>query len=485
MFGARARARSTDFDTPWPEAPAFGRSLAYPVGAIAVIAYASLLPFSLNFHALDLSHPLAALTFRAGPLEDLLVNLLLYVPIGCLFSLGARRWCGRSVVRAVVGIAAAFGLSLVIEVLQTAVVGRVPSWIDVFTNTIGAGLGACLGTWWGQTQRSQALSEWASDHVRDVRAWSSVLTAGLLLYGLAPFDFVTSTTALHDSFRHARWDLLQPRPIGLTDAPFALLSHELMGAAWFALLGVLYVLRSVERRGRAVAFVSAVQHGVLLAATIEMLQLFTPSHGCDVASLVLRSIAAALGAWLAVQVVVPLRARFRDGAPCDGPVNLGLFVLLMIQSVLLFMEVKGIGPVSVDRLLEGRVGVWPLERLWHTPALDALTALTSMVCVAAPLALVIALLARRCAPAIARTLAVCGTVVIVLVCETIRAATGDGVMDLTASVVAGGVAYVLAGGLRWALNVGTPLTRRSEAHRISAVTAMTARETTASRSWGV
>lgn len=457
MFGARARARSTDTVPPWSAAPAFGLSLAYPVGAMAILVYGSLLPFSFNLRALDLSNPIGAMTLASASLEDVWVNLLLYGPLGLLVSLCARRWFRSWVLRIGSAIGVAFSLSLAIEVLQTGVAERVPSWLDLLLNTTGAACGALLGTWIESRQNDAALLERAGRWARDVRCWALTLFAGLLIYGLAPFDFVMRSDALHDSFRRARWDLTQPRAIGLTEAPMAALGHELTGASWFALLGALLALAALGRRRPAAAIASSIKQGVLLAATIEMLQLFTQSHCCDVGSIVLRSLATAGGAWFAVHMFEPARTRFRNQNLGYGLANMALVGLLALQSVLLFMSARGIGSGTFDRLFECRWGVLPFERLWRTSAPNAVTALLSMVIVAGSLSLVLSLLARRSATGIARSISVVGTVAVVLAFEPLRAASRDGLIDLTASIVAAAVAYAVTDGVRWIMS--RPLTR--------------------------
>ena len=115
-----------------------------------------------------------------------------------------------------------------------------------------------------------------------------VLTLALLVYNLAPFDFVTTTRDLHASFGRARII-----PIRLPDPSAAVVqaTHwvgEMQGAAWFLVLGYLLALAGREiGRHPFSAFTSALKQGVGLAGLIEFMQLFTRSHSFDAFSIVL------------------------------------------------------------------------------------------------------------------------------------------------------------------------------------------------------
>jgi VanZ family protein len=113
---------------------------------VAIIVYGSLYPWHFEFAGrpdavtvLLHSWPTAWDRFL---LRDVVINVLLYVPVGVVACLAwLPRWP-----RAAAFAATAFGsaLSLSMELIQNYVPGRVTSLSDVTTNTLGAAAGACL-----------------------------------------------------------------------------------------------------------------------------------------------------------------------------------------------------------------------------------------------------------------------------------------------------------------------------------------------------
>lgn len=84
-------------------------------------------------------HPFSAVPFRYVSLRDAFVNLVGYVPLGLLFGLcGGRRWRGVTLVLAVAAVSA------ILETLQFAFPGRLPSTTDLLLNTAGGGIGVML-----------------------------------------------------------------------------------------------------------------------------------------------------------------------------------------------------------------------------------------------------------------------------------------------------------------------------------------------------
>ena len=105
-------------------------------------------------------------------LADGILNLVFFLPFG--FLLGGRgntRWV----------IAAAFLLSLGVEIAQTALVGRYPTAGDVVFNSLGAGLGSAL--WWGRGHWLVPSGAWwpGRSLIAAVLAGLVTLGAGLLL----------------------------------------------------------------------------------------------------------------------------------------------------------------------------------------------------------------------------------------------------------------------------------------------------------------
>jgi VanZ family protein len=112
------------------------------VAYLLTIVYASLQPFhGWRMPPEDIQRFLTAPWPRYITLEDILVNVVAYVPLGFLLSIGcgARYGAGLGV------LAAAFfaaGASLAMEALQMFLPSRIASNVDLITNGLGALIGA-------------------------------------------------------------------------------------------------------------------------------------------------------------------------------------------------------------------------------------------------------------------------------------------------------------------------------------------------------
>jgi VanZ family protein len=148
----------------------------------ALIAYGSLYPF----HFIARDSPLGVLSVFAaslrvhldrGELHDLIVNLLIYIPVGFFFVLDERdhRPAWRRCLNATLAGAA---LSLCMETAQYWVESRSTSLIDLLTNTISAAAGAILGVAFAHRARHafNSLSETVLGHP------SSALFLGILWF---------------------------------------------------------------------------------------------------------------------------------------------------------------------------------------------------------------------------------------------------------------------------------------------------------------
>ncbi|MFM6986788.1 MAG: VanZ family protein [Hydrogenophaga sp.] len=159
------------------------RSSAWTLALIfaALIVYASLYPFEgWRVQGVDLLDFLWAPWPQYWTRFDLLANLLGYVPLGFLLVLGMLRsgWGGGAWPLAVLLSAL---LSLVVEVVQHLLPGRVPSNVDWGLNVTGALLGASVAV---GLQRLGGLRRWSQ-----FRAdwFAPDAHAGLVLLALWPF----------------------------------------------------------------------------------------------------------------------------------------------------------------------------------------------------------------------------------------------------------------------------------------------------------
>jgi glycopeptide antibiotics resistance protein len=110
------------------------------LGIAVVILYGSFYPFAFYLHH-DNRGPLGVLLesgFRPASADDVVANILLYIPFGFFAGYALE----RRALAAVAGAAAAgFALSLFVELIQFYDVGRVQDLVDICTNTSGAFLG--------------------------------------------------------------------------------------------------------------------------------------------------------------------------------------------------------------------------------------------------------------------------------------------------------------------------------------------------------
>lgn len=146
----------------------------------ALIAYGSLYPF----HFVARNSPLGVLAVFAsslhvrldrGEIHDLLVNLLIYIPVGFFFVMDER--AHHPVWRRCLNATLAGGaLSLCMETAQYWFEPRASSLIDLLTNTISAAGGAVLGVAFSRRARQafDSLSETVLGHP------SSALFLGIL-----------------------------------------------------------------------------------------------------------------------------------------------------------------------------------------------------------------------------------------------------------------------------------------------------------------
>jgi VanZ family protein len=143
----------------WLRAPAMALVWA------ALVVYGSLLPFGMDFsgvidkaggvwpaiYAWLLSPawvPAAAETSSLGVptwASDLVLNLVMYGPLGVLLRLTASRITGRQLIQIVLAIAGVAALSWMIEATQSLIPGRYASIQDVIANTLGGVVGVLLG----------------------------------------------------------------------------------------------------------------------------------------------------------------------------------------------------------------------------------------------------------------------------------------------------------------------------------------------------
>jgi VanZ family protein len=414
-------------------------SRAWVVSAIAAILYASYLPYTIDLGALSGSNLVGldriALHDTTG--EDVVVNLAVYAMLGALLCFyraqtADRRWARVSfalTIGTLVSVAAEWG--------QTMIRGRVASWTDVFLNAAGAMVGTLVAPWVLRLLMAGIGTARRALRARPFTLTACALTFGLLVFGLAPFDFVTNTAGMHQSLRAARWNVSYPRYGATTGPPLAMLMTQLTGAAWFAALGYLLSLARREQGEPAPrALGSAIKNGVTLAALIEVLQVFTRSHTFDIGTVALRIVAVGWGAWSGAflfesSATPPWRRRPQHAAPTAL-----LIVLVVGQIAAMILAVCDLRTVHWASLAGGVEVALPLADLWRNLTARAMVEAASVLIAFAVLATMIAIVVRRRGDPPTGLLV--GGLVTLIACavEFVNGACGSGAIDLTNPVLA-------------------------------------------------
>ena len=89
MPQAFGRIESVSSDLAVGDVSARGLSWVWPLGVVAAVIYGSILPFDFDWASFNLSQGLAPLWERTAVhfLEDIVTNLLVYVPVGAVVAL--------------------------------------------------------------------------------------------------------------------------------------------------------------------------------------------------------------------------------------------------------------------------------------------------------------------------------------------------------------------------------------------------------------
>lgn len=193
---------------------------------------------------------------RYVTLEDLLLNIAAYVPVGFLLAAALRPHV-RAHRAVLLGMAAGIGLSVAMEYMQTLLPGRVASNVDVLTNGIGCVLGALAAPLFGPSRRlGERVYRW-----RDRRFETGmfadaglVLIALWLLTALHPTAQLFGTGDLRSTLELPAWLLHKPYISVVAEAAVVCLN----------LLGLGLLIASVSRPEARVAPLAIATAGVAL-----------------------------------------------------------------------------------------------------------------------------------------------------------------------------------------------------------------------------
>lgn len=436
-------------------------SCVWPVGYVLAVLYISLLPFDFSLTTFNnaISEGLGSLRFRSTTPDDATANILVYLPVGLLLGLYAMRGRWGRWVGALLAVVIGTTLSILVETLQTGLVSRVASCTDVLLNCVGTAVGACFGVSLQGTIRAAIAQLRRELADRPFTTAASMLTLGLFLYNLAPFDFVMTTDALHASFGRAHWGLMSVRAPTIGAAPFAALAQQLTGAGWFTVLGYLLALGGCEGgRHPAVSLGSAWKNGLILVALVEFMQLFTRSHTFDAATVMIRSLGVIFGAWCAVFIIGSMTgSAWRRKASLSVPT--GILVILAVFQVSLLIA-PCICPVGGLFTSERPFVVkWlPFETTWRHPFETATAEILSSLMTYGTLAFTLRVLYRRFRVVHPGWWAFAALTLTATTCEGLRLMILGKPMDVTTPFLAWFAAYLVAGS--WsALNDPTSVSR--------------------------
>ncbi len=284
------------------------RAAAFAAMIIILVAAGSLTPFAFDPSRIADARWLgiSRITWVPSPLSDIVVNLLVYLPVGVTLMFLLTRRAAHSVIPANAGIQKRAGrapaaaaaavifaslLSFIMEWSQTLIAVRVASWMDVCINAIGALLGVVLFLAWTSACGTALLTVIpanasvipAKAGIQSVVRVSPAVLAqfvavGLVLFGLMPFDFITSENAWRESLAQTSvWPF-----IGSLDSQTPITAHVIDGVGTAGPFAALALLLAVARRrtgsSRWASIRSAAAHVAIMALAIESAQLFVSSH---------------------------------------------------------------------------------------------------------------------------------------------------------------------------------------------------------------
>jgi len=406
---------------------------AVVLGAVAtlLVLAGSLTPFQFQ------SHAASRLAWAPPTLEDLVVNLLVYLPVGFTLFGGLSRWLHRRSWAILAAAAGAAGLSLGIETLQVFSAARWASWTDVLLNTIGGLAGALIAPVVGQAAESLTGAVRRSCRRCPLAAASLVLTAGVLLHGLAPFDFVRSGAEFRTSLLASQWwpiaeRYTPPHAVGLLNPYAALLSTLSLGGL-FCLLAAVHALsqRALSRDGNT-ALAAGVGHAALVAVLVEVLQLFLRSRAFSTLDVCTAIVAGAAGAWLAALAYDAWDGR--DRRTCR-PVNVLSAALTVVVGVqVAWHAASGLLPALHGGPADG--SCVPFAALFALPFVEAVGVMTGTVLAYALLGATLALLSWSAAGTVRWGLVTALVAAVALLSAWLRTGLALHVPDVTPACLA-------------------------------------------------
>jgi VanZ family protein len=375
----------------------------YALAAFALMlftVYASLLPF--DFRAASFSE--GWLSFRAAlaaPLPervsrtDVLANVLLFVPIG--FALGGAFLAHRAGrLHALWAVVAALPISLTTSVIaelgQTFTDNRVPTKVDIASQTLGYAVGFAAWVIAGQTLTTWVRQTLAASPENRLTRALAAYTAAWVFVNLAPFDVTLDLGLLGQRVRAGEIWL-----VPFTE-PHAGATQRLWD--WIAETAAAMPIGMLAALTWGGGGVQAAWAGATaLVAGVELAQVVVRSHSATGTDFVLASAGALAGAWIArwfarghaMTMGVP-RTRVQRAA-------FDLFVAWALVACLYHWQPYDftVDAESVKRKLAA-MSLLPFANYIRGPSLNALNDLLTKVAIAAPLGVAAAFTLRAGSP---------------------------------------------------------------------------------------
>jgi len=279
-----------------------------------------------------------------GRYQDILTNVLVYLPVGVALALLVRRRGGKLGTELLLTVSAGVGLSYGTELLQQFMPARCADLGDLITNAAATLLGSLLAP------RAQSALRRAHERLFwDWRAhpWSALawLMGGLTL-----------------ALMTMPWDPC--RPSLETDYRRDLDALDFRRCAAFALLGFLITLACCERRGRGrPALGMALRLVFVCAVFFEAAQVFLRSHACALLDIS----TALLGGLIGCGAARALPGS--QGAVGVPPATRRVVALLGLLLVVAAAPILGLSRVAETpgRLADGCVLWLPFQTQFLTP----------------------------------------------------------------------------------------------------------------------
>lgn len=361
------------------------RSLSRALAGVTLaVAYGTLLPFQLSLTGLIESNWSALLdprAWNASGLEDILVNLIVYLPVGWVFghfglqatALGRLRSpsaraqsagpgvFANSAARAVIFAAI---LSLTLERIQATSPFRYASGLDVLLNMTGALCGyhiaAVTRFWHAGFTAFIRRHPWGTCH--------AALGFSMLAIYVLPADFVLDSRQLWDRLLAASCAPVSPAAIGI-GLTTAGAGKWLLGACAAFMLGFSGV-RAILETGEDAAFAipQSALNGVILITLAFLLQLLVRSHELVLGEWPVACALLVIGCFT-VGSHEAARIRFRTNRPQTAPRFLLPAIVAAIAAGSL-MVASGERHTDVTPSATS-LSLLPFHMLWKTGSLEA------------------------------------------------------------------------------------------------------------------